>query len=107
QQAGLNIRRRSTRKVALVLFGQHNAPHGLLQFPDIAGPRIAIASIPPLTADQRLLCDALKADVNTLAGEIGRRNVSSRYEALCKAADMIEHSMTAAGYQVRRQGYEP
>lgn len=65
-----------------------------------------MAIIPPLTADQRLLCDALKADVNTLAGKIGRRNVVTRYEALGTAADAIERSLTKAGYQVRRQGYE-
>lgn len=65
-----------------------------------------IISIPPLTADQRALCAALKADVYTLAGEIGRRNVITRYEALCAAADTIERSLTTMGYQVRRQGYE-
>jgi len=62
--------------------------------------------IPPLTADQFLLCDALKADVHTLAETIGRRNVYSRYEALCATADTIERSLTNTGYQVRRQGYE-
>ncbi|MFH1970124.1 MAG: M28 family peptidase [Verrucomicrobiota bacterium] len=62
--------------------------------------------IPPLTADQRLLGEALKADVYTLAGEIGDRNVISRYNALCTAADYIEGALSKAGYQVRRQGYE-
>lgn len=65
-----------------------------------------MASIPPLTADQRLLCDALQADVYTLAETIGRRNVYSRYDALCTAADTIENALSKAGYQVRRQGYE-
>jgi hypothetical protein len=65
-----------------------------------------IVSIPPLTADQRLLCEALKADVSTLAGTIGDRNVISRYDALCAAADYIEGSLVKAGYQVRRQEYE-
>lgn len=65
-----------------------------------------IVSYPPLTANQLLLRDALKADVQTLAGDIGRRNVISRYQALCTAADTIERSLTNAGYQVRRQGYE-
>jgi len=60
----------------------------------------------PLTADQRLLGETLKADVYTLAGTIGERNVISRYNALCAAADYIEGSLSKAGYQVRRQGYE-
>ncbi|MCG2659904.1 MAG: M28 family peptidase [Kiritimatiellae bacterium] len=65
-----------------------------------------MAFIPPLTADQRLLGEALKADVWTLAGVIGDRNVISRYNALCAAADYIEGALSKAGYQVRRQGYE-
>lgn len=63
-------------------------------------------SFPPLTDDQRLLCDALKADVWTLAGDIGERNVISRYDALCASADYIDAALSKAGYQVRRQGYE-
>ncbi|MDD5676501.1 MAG: M28 family peptidase [Kiritimatiellae bacterium] len=62
--------------------------------------------IPPLTAEQHLLCDALKKDVKTLAGDIGRRNVSTRYEAVCATADTIERSLMKEGYHVRRQGYE-
>lgn len=74
----------------------------IIRMPDMH----SMTFIPPLTADQRLLCDALKADVNTLAGDIGKRNVITRYEALCAAADTIERSLTKVGYQVRRQGYE-
>jgi Zn-dependent M28 family amino/carboxypeptidase len=44
--------------------------------------------------------------VRTLAETIGDRNVTSRYKALCAAADYIEGSLSKAGYQVRRQGYE-
>lgn len=74
----------------------------IIRMPDLHPP----ASISPLTADQRLLRDALKADVHTLAGSIGDRNVTSRYKALCVAADYIESSLAKAGYAVRRQGYE-
>lgn len=74
----------------------------MIRMPDM----YPMTSIPPLTADQRLLCDALKADINTLAGDIGKRNVITRYEALCTTADTIERALTKVGYQVRRQGYE-
>ena len=74
----------------------------MIRMPDLHPP----ASISPLTADQRLLRDALKADVHTLAGTIGDRNVISGYKALCAVADYIEDSLSKVGYQVRRQGYE-
>ncbi|MBU4200547.1 MAG: M28 family peptidase [Verrucomicrobia bacterium] len=74
----------------------------MIRMPDLH----PITSCPPLTTDQRLLGDALKADVQTLAGTIGRRNVISRYDALGAAADLIESAFSNAGYQVRRQGYE-
>ncbi len=74
----------------------------ILRMPDMH----PITALPPLTAEQRLLCDTLRADVNMLAGTIGNRNVIARYNALCAAADAIERSLTEGGYQVRRQGYE-
>ncbi len=61
--------------------------------------------LPPLTKEEQALCDALRRDVETLAGDIGERNVY-RYPALCAAADFIEQSFEEAGYAVRRQGYD-
>jgi hypothetical protein len=63
-------------------------------------------TIPPLTANQCLLRDALKADVYMLSETIGDRNVISKYSALCAAARYIEGSFSKSGYRVRRQEYE-
>jgi hypothetical protein len=59
----------------------------------------------PLTGSEALLRDALRRDVKTLAGSIGERNLS-RYPNLVAAADFLEASFAAGGYNVRRQGYE-
>lgn len=66
----------------------------------------ALRPIPPLTAEQAKLRDALRADVQVLAGDIGIRNAEYRYRALCAAADYIEAALTNAGWRVRRQGYK-
>lgn len=95
--SGLAVFLLSCFPVALCIAG-----YLMLRMPDMH----PMVSIPPLTTDQRMLCDALKADVNTLAGDIGQRNVITHYEALCTVANTIERSLTKAGYQVRRQGYE-
>jgi hypothetical protein len=58
-----------------------------------------------LTADGVNLRAELKADVQKLAGDIGERNVP-RYPALVAAADFIEQSFAAAGFQPRRQTYQ-
>ncbi len=47
----------------------------------------------------------LSADVRTLAGDIGERNVQ-HYEKLRAAADFIEQSLMKAGFHPRRDGYE-
>ena len=47
----------------------------------------------------------LTADVRTLAGEIGERNVP-RYPALAAAADFIEGSFSRAGLAPRRDSYD-
>ncbi len=60
---------------------------------------------PPLTADELKLRDELMRDVQKLAGEIGERNVQ-RYDKLAAAADFIEQSFTAAGFQPRRDSYD-
>ncbi len=74
----------------------------MMRMPDLR----LTTSIPPLDAEQIRLRDALKADVQKLAGEIGVRNAALRYDALAAATDFIEASFTNAGYRVRRQGYE-
>jgi hypothetical protein len=51
------------------------------------------------------LRDELIADVQTLAGQIGERNMA-RYPQLNAAADFIENSFSRAGLQPRRDTYE-
>ena len=60
---------------------------------------------PPLTPAEVVLRDALRKDVETLAGEIGERNVFC-YPRLAAAADFINQSFEDAGYAVRREGFE-
>ena len=62
-------------------------------------------ALPPLTGAQSALGDALKRDVDELAGRIGERNLN-RYESLTAAAQFIEASLADAGYDVERQEYE-
>jgi hypothetical protein len=65
----------------------------------------ARSALAPLTARESALADALRRDVEALAGEIGERNFQ-RYEALLAAADYIDDALAASGYAVRRQRYE-
>lgn len=60
--------------------------------------------LPPLTDHEAALRDELHRDVEKLAGEIGERNMF-RYAALAAAADFIETSLRAAGYEIRRHSY--
>src|SRR4051812_24837273 len=60
---------------------------------------------PKLDASQFALRDALKRDVELLAGKMGERNVY-RYDKLVAARDAIEKSLAAAGYAVRRQTFK-
>lgn len=62
-------------------------------------------SPPPLTSEELVLRDELKADVQKVAGEIGERNVQ-RCPQLLAAADFIEQSFASAGLQPRRDGYD-
>ncbi len=50
--------------------------------------RSASGSVPPLTPEELALRDELRADVQTLAGEIGERNLE-HYDKLIAAADFI------------------
>jgi len=61
--------------------------------------------LPPLTHKQRTLEEELHSHVQTLAGEIGERNVF-HHDRLVMAADYIRTTLAGAGYEVRRQPYE-
>jgi hypothetical protein len=60
--------------------------------------------LPPLSAHERAVSQALRRDVEKLAGEIGRRSVYQP-KALNAAADFIETSFRDAGYTVSRQTF--
>ena len=62
-------------------------------------------SLPPLSPDELALREELRADVEKLATGIGVRSVEE-YAAITAAAGFIESSFSAAGYTVRRDGYD-
>jgi hypothetical protein len=62
-------------------------------------------TLPPLTSEQVLARDRLRADVARLAGEIGERNLW-RYPALRAAAAYIEGTLAASGYAPDSQAFE-
>ncbi len=62
-------------------------------------------SLSPLTNEQCTIRDAIRYDLELLAGEIGERNIQ-QYTNLCAAADFIQLSFEQAGYEVKRQSYE-
>lgn len=64
-----------------------------------------VSTAAPLSAADLELRAELAADVQTLAGEIGERNMR-RYPQLNAAADFIEDSFSRAGLQPRRDTYE-
>ena len=59
----------------------------------------------PLSPDEVVLREELRANVQKLAGEIGERNMW-HYAALNAAADFIEDSFSRAGLRTRRDSYE-
>ena len=61
--------------------------------------------LPPLTATQALLRDALEDHVTALAGHIGERNIW-RYAALRDSADYIKDRFREAGYRPQVQSYQ-
>lgn len=69
-----------------------------------APPR-AERALPPLTEHERALAAELRASVEHLAGKIGERNASKKWE-LADAADWLAAELERAGYGVERQGYE-
>jgi Peptidase family M28 len=64
-----------------------------------------ISNAAPLSSAEIELRGELIADVQTLAGEIGERNMA-RYPELNAAADFIENSFFRAGLQPRRDSYD-
>jgi Zn-dependent M28 family amino/carboxypeptidase len=60
--------------------------------------------LPPLTPGQAALRDELKQHVETLAGEIGERNVVL-YTGLVAAVEYLETALADLGYEVERQEY--
>ncbi len=61
--------------------------------------------LPPATDEIRALEEELRSHVQTLAGDIGERNVF-RYDKLVMAAEYIRSSLGHLGYEVQRQIYE-
>ena len=62
-------------------------------------------ALPPLTSEQQLLRDRLRAQVVHLAGTIGERNVYRR-GSLEQAARYIEAQFAAGGYEPASQEYD-
>lgn len=68
-------------------------------------PKKDVATAAPLSPEEVTLREELRADVQTLAGDIGERNMF-RYAQLNAAADFIENSFSKAGFRPRRDSYE-
>ena len=63
------------------------------------------AAVPPLSVEEEQIHDNLKRHVETLAGQIGERNVW-RAGSLAAAAAYIRSTLEQQGYQVRVQSFE-
>ena len=61
--------------------------------------------LPPISPAQAQLAERLEAHVETLAGQIGERNLF-RYPSLLRAAEYIEKSFISAGHAPRSQTFE-
>lgn len=61
--------------------------------------------LPPLTADEARIRDRLATHVQTLAGDIGERNLE-RYPALLEAAGYIERTFADLGYAPGDEPFE-
>src|ERR1043166_8109614 len=64
-----------------------------------------ISKAAPLSPDEVVLREELRASVQKLAGEIGERNMW-HYPQLNAAADFIEDSFSHAGLRTRRESYD-
>jgi hypothetical protein len=81
------------------------AVFALLWWFGVRMPGKNISSAAPLSPEEIDLRAELKSDVQTLAGEIGERNMA-RYAQLNAAADFIEDSLSRTGLHPRRDSYE-
>jgi hypothetical protein len=81
------------------------AVFSLLWWFGIRMPGKNISQTSPLSPAEVQLRTELTADVRTLAGEIGERNIP-HYPQLNAASDFIENSFSRAGLQPRRDTYE-
>lgn len=70
------------------------------------GRRVSRSRVSGHGERQRKLQAALREDLDVLAGEVGERNVSHRYEQLVAAGEFIEGRLAAAGYATRRREIE-
>ena len=62
-------------------------------------------SLPPLGEEASLLRENLQRDLNTLAEDIGPRNVSHSYDQLVGTVEFLETSLQEVGFDVRRQEF--
>ena len=92
---------RSVLRMAFAVF----AFFALLWWFGMRMPGKNISTAAPLSAAEIALRTELMADVQTLAGEIGERNIL-RYQQLNAAAEFIDQSFTRAGLNPRRDTYE-
>lgn len=60
--------------------------------------------LPEMTAEQKEIEEQLRRDVQTLAGDIGDRNLW-HFDEMGKAADFIEGRLRDAGYAVTRESF--
>ena len=77
----------------------------LLWWFEMRMPGKNISKTQPLSPDEVILREELRADVQKLAGEIGERNMW-HYPQLNAAADFIESSLSRAGLSPRRDAHE-
>ena len=81
------------------------AVFALLWWFGVRMPGKNISSAAALSTDEIKLRDELRANVQTLAGDIGERNMQ-RYAQLNAAADFIDGSFSKTGLKPRRDTYE-
>jgi hypothetical protein len=61
--------------------------------------------LPPLSDQERALAEQLRGDVETLALEIGERNIWNP-DGMRRAADFLESELQIAGWRVERHAYQ-
>ena len=81
------------------------AVFGLLWWFGVRMPGKNVKTAAALSRDETFLQEQLLADVNTLAGKLGERNLA-HYELLEESANFIEQSFVDTGLRPRRDTYE-